>query len=322
MNKLKPLIETPKGNSFTQFLLVKKAEIKEAKTGKEYLQLELFDSYTSLTAFMWDNFDDIKNSIQAGKVVKVEGMMDEYNGNTNIKIKRLRIATEPDGVDPADFLPKSKKDISFMQKQFTDRIDALKNTYLKTLMQNIFTEDILDKFSQSAAGKSWHHAYVHGLLEHTLEIIKICDLMCDIHKEANRDLLICGAMMHDFGKVEELDVSRFFEYTDKGKLWGHIVISAMLLNEEIKKIPGFPSDLKECLIHLVLSHQGKLDFASPVVPKILEAIILYQADELSAKTNAYKNAIQNEKKDRKWTRRIPLAETELYDHGIADNSKQ
>ena len=318
MNKLKPLLELPKGSTFTQFLFIKKADIKEAKTGKSYMQLEVFDSFNSLTAFMWDNFEAVQFTIQAGVVAKIEGMLDEYNGSPNIKIKRIRLAGESDNVNPADFLPKSSKDAGAMQKQFVQRIKTLKNSYLQTLMENIFTEDILERFSNSSAGKSWHHAYVHGLLEHTLELIRICDLMCDIHKEVNRDLIICGAMMHDFGKIEELDVARFFEYTDKGKLWGHIVISAMILNEEIKKIKEFPEDIKECLIHLVLSHQGKLEFASPVMPKTLEAIILYHADELSAKANAYKNAIQNEKKDRKWTRRIPLAETELYDHGIAN----
>lgn len=318
MNELKPLLELPKGSTFTQFLYVKKAEIKEAKTGKSYLQLEVFDAFNSLTAFMWDGFDTVQYTIQPGVVAKIEGILDEYNGSPNIKIKRIRPASETDNVNAADFLPKSLKDPLAMKEQFVQRIQALKNGSLRLLMENIFSDDVLERFSNSSAGKSWHHAYVHGLLEHTLELIRICDLMCDIHKEVNRDLVICGAMMHDFGKIEELDVARFFEYTDKGKLWGHIVISAMILNEETKKIPGFPEEIKECLIHLVLSHQGKLEFASPVMPKTLEAIILYHADELSAKANAYKNAIKNEKKDRKWTRRIPLAETELYDHGIAN----
>jgi 3'-5' exoribonuclease len=318
MNKLKPLLDLPKGSPFTQFLYVKRAEIKESKAGKSYMQLEVFDAFNSLTAFMWDNFETVQYTIQAGVVAKIEGTLDEYNGSPNIKIKRIRLAAEADDVAPADFLPKSANDPLIMKEQFTQRIQALKNTYLRSLMENIFTESVLERFSNSSAGKSWHHAYVHGLLEHTLELIRICDLMCDIHKEVNRDLVVCGAMMHDFGKIEELDVNRFFEYTDKGKLWGHIVISAMILNEEIKKISGFPEDIKECLIHLVLSHQGKLEFASPVMPKTLEAVILYHADELSAKANAYKNAIKNEKKDRKWTRRIPLAETELFDHGIAN----
>lgn len=142
--------------------------------------------------------------------------------------------------------------------------------------------------------------------------------MCDIHPELNRDILICGAMLHDFGKTEELSFAPVFDYTDKGKLLGHIVISAMIVNEEAKKIKNFPEDLKDCLLHVILSHQGKLEFASPVVPKTLEAIALYQADELSAKVNAYKNAILKEQKsDSKWTKYINLVSTELFNHGIS-----
>jgi 3'-5' exoribonuclease len=154
-------------------------------------------------------------------------------------------------------------------------------------------------------------------MEHTLEIIRICDLMCDIHSEINRDLLISGAMMHDFGKTEELSVDASFNYTDKGKLLGHIVISAMIINETTKKMLNFPKELKNNLLHIVLSHQGKLEFASPVVPKTLEAITLYQADELSAKVNAYKNALSFEiKGDNKWTRFITLAATDLHKHNL------
>jgi 3'-5' exoribonuclease len=141
--------------------------------------------------------------------------------------------------------------------------------------------------------------------------------MCDFHPEINRDLLICGAMLHDLGKIEELSIDAGFEYTDKGKLVGHIVIGAIIIDEKIKEIEGFPEDLKDCLIHLILSHQGKLEHASPVVPKTLEAITLYQADELSAKVNAYKNALASEmKSEGKWTKFLSLASTDLFSHGI------
>lgn len=141
--------------------------------------------------------------------------------------------------------------------------------------------------------------------------------MCDIHSELNRDLLISGAMLHDFGKIEELSFDSAFEYTDKGKLLGHIVIAANIVDEEIKRIKNFPEDLKINLLHLILSHQGKLEHASPVVPKTLEAITLYHADELSAKVNAYKLTLQSEiKQNSKWTRFINLAGTDLYSHDL------
>jgi 3'-5' exoribonuclease len=210
-----------------------------------------------------------------------------------------------------------------MVKELETRIDAIKNTDLKTLVKKILSGDKYEKYKQVPAGKAWHHAYIHGLLEHTLEIIRICDLMSDIHPEINRDLLACGAILHDFGKTEELNFETNFDYTDKGKLLGHIVIAAMEIEKAADTIKDFPSQLKEQLLHLVLSHQGKLEQASPVVPKTLEAIALYHADELSAKTNAYKNAIKlDENKEGNWTRFQQLAGTALYIPEKEDSENQ
>jgi 3'-5' exoribonuclease len=141
--------------------------------------------------------------------------------------------------------------------------------------------------------------------------------MSDIHPEINRDLLICGAMLHDLGKIVELSFDSAFEYTDEGKLLGHIIIASMIVNKEIEKLTDFPSDLRKNLLHIILSHQGKLEYASPVVPKTLEAITLYQADELSAKVNAYKNAIFSQAAGNScWTKFITLAQTDLHKHSL------
>ncbi|MHB9041123.1 MAG: 3'-5' exoribonuclease YhaM family protein, partial [Melioribacteraceae bacterium] len=214
---------------------------------------------------------------------------------------------------PEDFLPRSRRPINEMMEELNQVIDSVKNQHLNKLLRIILSGDNLDKYSRTPAGKGWHHAYIHGLLEHTLEIVRICKLMCSIHSDLNHDLLISGALLHDFGKTEELTYDSVFDYSDKGKLIGHIMIGALTVEKTASSIPNFPEELKTHLIHLVLSHQGKLEFASPVEPKTLEAIALYQADELSAKTNAYKYAIEADKnKGGRWTRFLPLAETSLF----------
>jgi len=313
-----------KGEQIEHFLLVKKCEVRLTKNGKEYLSLELGDKSISCPSNLWDDvsgFKSIKNSLTAGDVVKINGVMDEYQGNPQIKIDLLRLAKQSDDVTPKDFLPKSLRDLKVMKKEFTTRMDKIVNPHLNNLMKKIFTEERFEKYTSVPAGKMWHHSYISGLIEHTLEIIKICDLMCDIHPQINRDLLVCGAMLHDFGKIEELTFEPVFEYTDKGKLIGHIVIAAMIVNDEINKISDFPENLKNNLLHLILSHQGKLEYASPVVPKTLEAITLYQADELSAKVNAYKNTMQNEiKPGTNWTKFISIAGTDMHNHGIENQS--
>jgi 3'-5' exoribonuclease len=275
-----------------------------------------------MNANIWEGFAELAARGKVGDVVKVSGTIEEYQGSLQIRVASIRLALEKDNILARDFLPTSRRNAEEMKKEFTLLIKSISNKQLKKLLSGIFNETRFELFSTAPAGKSWHHAYIHGLIEHTLEIIKICELMCEFHPELNRDLLISGAMLHDIGKIEELSFDSAFEYTDKGKLVGHIVIAANLVRDEIKKIPGFPTELENNLIHLILSHQGKLEHASPVVPKTVEAIALYQADELSAKVNAYKNAVESElRPDSNWTKFIHLADTDLYKFNFRENSE-
>jgi 3'-5' exoribonuclease len=312
-----------KGDRVDHFFILKKTDLRLTKTNKRYLVLEFGDKTLSIQCNVWDNFDDIQKNFAPGDLVKVEGTIDEFMGSPQVKLSAIRSVNSADNVSYTDFLGKSRRDPSEMRREFQTRIDCIKDKDLKSLMQLIFNEDNMRKFSNAPAGKSWHHSYIHGLIEHTLEIIKICDLMCDIHPDINRDLLIAGAMMHDFGKIEEIKFESSFEYSDKGKLIGHIVLSAFTIQEYTSKIPSFPEEIKNCLLHIVLSHQGKLEYASPVVPKTVEAIALYQADELSAKINAYKGAISSDGNNgSKWTKYLSLISTDLYKYTLSPETSE
>ena len=312
-----------KNDRIDHFLLIKKIELRSTKSGSDFLSTELGDKSTSMNANIWEGFSDLAARGKVGSVVKVSGTIEEYQGSLQIRVASIRLANEKDKVRPQDFLPVSKRNLEEMQKEFNQKLKSISNKHLKKLLSEIFSEEKFELFSTAPAGKSWHHAYIHGLIEHTLEIIKICELMCEFHPELNRDLLISGAMLHDIGKIEELSFESAFEYTDKGKLIGHIVIAATLVRDEIKKIPGFPVELENNLIHLILSHQGKLEHASPIVPKTAEAIALYQADELSAKVNAYKTTIEAElRPDSNWTKFIHLADTDLYKFNFRESSEE
>ena len=309
----KPLNEFSVGDELLIFLIVSKCEVKTSKNGKSFLNLELRDKSVALPSKVWDNAEEYAKKLKEGTVVKVAGLVEDFNGAPQIKIDKIRPAIESDNVKPEDFLPRSRRPLVEMINELNSIIDSVSNPYLSRLIKTVFSAEDLDKYSRAPAGKGWHHAYIHGLLEHTLEIVRICELMCSIHPDLQRDLLICGALLHDFGKIEELTYDSVFDYSDKGKLIGHIMIGALAVEKVASSIQDFPDELKTQLIHLVLSHQGKLEFASPVEPKTLEAIALYQADELSAKTNAYKYAIEADKnKGGRWTRYLPLAETSLF----------
>ena len=309
----KELNEFSVGDELISFLIVSKCELKTAKNGKLFLNLELRDKSAALPSKVWDNAEEYAKKLKEGTVVKVSGQIEDFNGAPQIKLDRIRPAQESDDVKPEDFLPRSRRPLAEMLNELNGIIDSITDPFLSQLIKTILSGENLDRYSRTPAGKGWHHAYIHGLLEHTLEIARICELMCSIHPNLKRDLLICGALLHDFGKIEELTYDSTFDYSDKGKLIGHIMIGALTVDKAASSIPNFPEDLKIHLMHLVLSHQGKLEYASPVEPKTLEAIVLYQADELSAKTNAYKYAIEAEKnKGNRWTKYLPLAETSLY----------
>jgi len=312
-----------KNDQINHFLLIRRFELRTTRSGSDFLSTELGDKTTSLNANVWEGFTELAARGKVGDVVKVAGTIEEYQGSLQIRVTSIRLAKSSDEVSPKNFLPQSKRNLKEMKDEFNKRIKNNSNKYLKTLLAQIFTGERFELFCTAPAGKSWHHAYIHGLIEHTLEIIKICELMCEFHPELNKDLLIAGAMLHDVGKIEELSYESAFDYTEKGKLVGHIVIASNLVRDEIKNISGFPEELENNLIHLILSHQGKLEHASPVVPKTAEAIALYQADELSAKVNAYKNAVESELKDgSNWTRFIQLAGTDLHKFTPGNSSEE
>ena len=326
MLKQSDLLDLKKGDAVEHFLMIRKIEVRNTKAGKEFLSLELGDKSGNINTNVWNDtkgFKKVSTDGRVGDIIMVSGSIDEFQGAPQIKIKSIRLTESSDGIKTQDFLPKSDRNPEEMEKELFGRINQVSNTFLNKLLTNIFAGERLEKFKSAPAGKSWHHAYIHGLIEHTLEMIKICDLMCEFHPEINRDLLIAGAILHDFGKTEELKYESAFEYGDKGKLIGHIVICASMIEEETKKIPEFPEELKNLLIHLVLSHQGKLEYASPVVPKTVEAITLYHADELSAKVNAFSGVLKsNIASDSKWTKFIHLAQTDIYRHEFSNEFKE
>lgn len=320
MNPQKNLCDLKPGDEILHFLAVNKIEIKTAKNNKNFVNLELRDKTGTISAKLWDNFESLINDLKEGSIVSIKGTAEEFMNQIQIKVAKISIAKPEDGVSIHDFLPRSMRNPDEMKKELRSRITQIENPFLLRLLEKVFTDDVFEKYTSAPAGKGWHHAYIHGLIEHTLEIIKICDLMCSIHPQINRDLLITGAILHDFGKIFELTYDNVFDYSDEGKLLGHIVIAASEVEKHIETIKGFPQELRVQLIHLILSHQGKLEFASPIEPKTLEAIVLYHSDELSAKTNAYKSAILAEKsKGSNWTKFLPLANTSLF---IPDEVKE
>ncbi|MCX8056406.1 MAG: HD domain-containing protein [Ignavibacteria bacterium] len=315
----KSIRELQNKDAIDHYFLLRKFEKKQKKDGSYYVLIEVADKTGSITGNFWEGFENFLNEAFVGAIVKVRGSVELFNEKLQLRIDSISLTTKDDKVELSDLMPTTIRDIEVMREEFWSRIRKIQNEWLKQLLKKIFTKDRFERFAFAPAGKSFHHNYIGGLLEHTLEVVKICDLMCDISESSNfqptinRDLLITGAMLHDIGKIEELTYDTIFDYSDKGRLIGHIVIAANWIYGACNQIPHFPEELQNLILHLVLSHQGKLENASPVEPKTLEAIILYYADELSAKTNAYRQIISGGgEMNSNWTKYHYLIQSSLF----------
>ena len=192
-------------------------------------------------------------------------------------------------------------------------IGSIKNTYLHQLLQDLFIDDadFAKKFCNSSAAKTVHHGFVGGLLEHTLSVTKLCDYYCSAYPILQRDLLLTAAMCHDIGKVKEISAFPVNDYTDDGQLLGHIVMGAQMVGERAAKIDRFPHNLLAELQHCILAHHGKLEYGSPKVPALIEAVALNYADDTDAKMETFKEILENNSENSGWLGYNRLFESNL-----------
>lgn len=279
------------GERISQVYLCRQKQTYLTKNGKPYDSLILQDKTGSLDGKIWDVNSNGIEDFDALDYVYVMGDVTSFQGNLQLNIKRI---TRVDGsdLDPVDYLPVSKNDIPQMYRQLTDYIAQMKNPYLKKLAESYFLDaDFAKRFQFHSAAKSVHHGFVGGLLEHTLHVTQICDFYSKLYPNLNRDLLICAAMFHDVGKLDEISRFPANEYTDEGQMLGHIMIGAMKIQNSIDQIPDFPKVLATELIHCILAHHGELEYGSPKKPAIAEAVALSFADNSDAKLETMKEAL-------------------------------
>jgi len=301
------------GNEVTECFVLRKKEIKEKSDGEKFLKLELGDRTGRIEGVVWDNPEQIYGQAQTGEIVKIKGWVGTYKEIPQLKVERLRKAKEEE-IDLSDFLPASERDLDSLYEEFKKVVSTIENRYLRGLLELLMEDSsLMEKLKKTPGGKLWHHAYVGGLLEHTLKVVQICEKAASMYELVNRDLLITGALVHDVGKISAYSAKGFFDYTDEGRLVGHIVSGDELIDKKIQMIEGFPSDLALQLKHLILSHQGQLEFASPVVPQTIEAIILHSADEMDAQVDAFTHIIKTQKsKGKRWSDWVHLINRYIY----------
>lgn len=278
------------GRDVTACYLVHDKQRKETKAAKPYLKLVLGDRSGTIDAMVWDDAERLDRIFVSDDVIGVRGRISSYQERLQITVQQLQPLALGDG-DLEFFLPSSPRDRGVMGKELDRLIESVTDLPLRALLLRCLGKksELGQAFRLHPAAKRNHHAYIGGLLEHSISVANSCDHLA-AHYAAqgarlDRDLLIAGALLHDVGKVRELTAQRSFGYTTEGHLLGHIVIGIQIVAREAEAIPGLSPDTLLLLQHLIASHQGRHEWASPKVPQLIEAVILHYADDLDSKMN-------------------------------------
>jgi 3'-5' exoribonuclease len=264
------------------------------KNGNGYLVLRLMDRSGEIEGRVWERAEELGAGFDKNDFVRVRGQATLYQGKIQIRVHDIAPVDEGE-VATEDFLPRSKSDPEAMAEELMAILRGMKDPHLRALAEALFADaGFMDLFKRAPAGKTIHHPYLGGLLEHTLSLLKLILKVVENYQGINVDLLLMGGFLHDIGKVWEFSFDRSVEYTDRGQLLGHLVMEVEFVHEKIKTIPGFPEELGMLVEHMMVSHHGALEFGSPKLPQTLEAVILHYLDDLDGKINSIQSLMEKE----------------------------
>ena len=294
----------------TAFLAVRRKDVKEYN-GNTFISFEFGDSSGRIAGVWWEPERFALDELEEGDVVKVKGTVAEYRGKMQLKVGKLRPAKEEE-YNLADLLPHSKFTKDELKARILSLTERVENSYIRKLLDSFWgDEDFLNEYLKASGGKLWHHAFIGGLAEHSLNVTELCLDISKKYQFLDRDLLIFGGLFHDMGKMYQYKITSYIDYSDEGRLIGHISMADSIITERAGRIELFPPALLMKLRHLILSHHGQVEFASPVVPQIPEAFVLYYVDELDAKMGAV-DRIREKTGGTGWSEYVNLIQRKLY----------
>ncbi|MCL6612963.1 MAG: HD domain-containing protein [Peptococcaceae bacterium] len=257
-----------------------------------FLSLILGDSSGQVEAKIWERGDEANSAINAGDVLEIKGEVREFNGSLQVYIGSYRVCRESE-FDPREFLPVAPGDTKQMLNELKGMIDSVENAHLRALLFDFFNDgEWRERFCTVPAAKANHQAYLGGLLEHTLNVARAAAAAVRLYPRLDRDLLLAGAILHDIGKVEEYRCDRLIDFTDQGRLLGHIVMGVSEVDRRIRQLEGdpFPENLRIKILHIITSHHGLYEWQSPKRPKFMEAAVIHILDMLDTVVDAFARA--------------------------------
>ncbi|MBN2809192.1 MAG: HD domain-containing protein [Deltaproteobacteria bacterium] len=267
-------------------LLVNRKNLAKSRNGKDYLNLKLGDSSGELAAFLWDDAERAGAAVNEGDCVHIKGRAQVFNGNLQLTLNFIELWLGP--IDARQFLPHTDKHIPTLERDLRQIINDIQDPWLRRLCQAFFIKDqeFAKAFALAPAAKAMHHAWLGGLLEHTLGVAQLALKVTPLYPWINLDLVLAGALLHDIGKVHELTYERNLDYSTAGRLLGHVMLGVRMIQDKAATLKGFPAATLMLLEHLILSHHGEYEYGSPKRPKTQEAILLNFIDDLDAKITA------------------------------------
>lgn len=300
------------GDRVDDIFVLSEKILSQKRDGNNFLNVTLSDKTGTIKGVVWDNVDQIAAGITSGDFAIVNGSVSDYRGTLQVVIKKME-PISPDMIDPSDFLPQTSRDIEGMFERLIKITETIKTDYLKALIDAFFKDkEFVNKFKTAPAAKKMHHAYIGGLLEHTLSMVSLAEKIAGHYSGIDRDLLLSGTVLHDIGKIDEFEYQFKIDYSDKGRLLNHIVIGLKMVDDKLSGIEHFPEDQMLLLKHLIVSHHGTREFGSPEPPKTIEAVLLNYIDEIDSKVNGIRDFIASEDPDETWTSYHRLLERHFY----------
>ncbi|HCZ05976.1 MAG: 3-5 exoribonuclease [Thermotogota bacterium] len=280
--------------------------LQYTKDNKPYLLITLADKTGEIRAIDWHNAVYNNSRLRVGGVIEVTGRVVVYDDRLQIVIDADRDAIKMmnlDEIDSSRFLERTEYDTTKLFEEVLRYKSKVRNHFLQRLLEEFLHDPkIKESFLEAPAGIKVHHAYVGGLLEHTVFVIRLVSKVCEIYHDLDRDLLITAAILHDIGKIESYEISPAgINHTDAGELVGHVVMGVQMLREKINKIKDFPDDLAMKLEHMLVSHHGEMEFGSPVIPKTKEALVLHMLDDLDSKLAQFRRIESSAQSESVWS---------------------
>jgi 3'-5' exoribonuclease len=293
-------------------MVVARKDWRESVNGR-FLLFQFSDKEGPLKGVLWQPTEEIDRQIQINDVVRVKGEMKPYQGAYELHVGSIVKLNEKE-YDVTQFVPVSTEEADDVFGAISKVISSLANDHLRRLLEGIFMDEAFkERFLKAPAARVWHHSYIGGLAQHVRDMLLLATKAADIYRDVDRDLLLSGVLVHDLGKVEELEITNRIDYSDSGRLIGHIVLGVEFLDERIRAIPDFPAELALKLKHMVASHHGTLEHGSPIVPMTIEAILLHYIDNLDAQARGTLQALDKDTGHYgKWTEYVKLLDRFIY----------